>query len=42
MSKKDIQGEEHSVECEIWLENGRGEETVMGTAFVILPLSDEG
>jgi len=27
----------HYVECEVWVENGRGEKTVVGNATVILP-----
>ena len=42
VSKKDIYGEEHSVKCEIWLENGQGEKTVLGTALITLPSRNEG
>jgi len=31
------QDDNHYVECEIWVENGRGEKTTVGSATVILP-----
>ena len=31
-------GGEHCVECDIWLENSKGEKTTLGTAVVALPL----
>lgn len=37
VSKKYADGGEHFVECEIWLENGKGDKTTTGTAVVILP-----
>lgn len=37
VSKKYDDGGEHFVECEIWLENGKGDKTTTGTAVVILP-----
>ena len=36
-AKSDKDGE-HLVECEIWLENSKGEVTTAGTATVMLPL----
>jgi acyl dehydratase len=35
--KKRVEGGEHVVECEIWLENPRGEQTTVGTAVIALP-----
>jgi len=35
--KKYIAGDEHLVECEIWVENSRGEKTTRGTGVVALP-----
>ena len=32
-----VEGDEHWVECEIWVENGKGENTTPGTAAVVLP-----
>jgi len=32
-----IEGDEHWVECEIWVENGKGERTTTGSAAVVLP-----
>jgi acyl dehydratase len=37
VTKKYIDGQDHIVECEIWLENAKGEKTTPGTATVILP-----
>jgi len=37
VTKKYIQGKEHLVELEIWMENGKGENTTPGTALVSLP-----
>ena len=37
VSKKYEDGGEHFVECEIWLENGKGDKTTTGTAVVVLP-----
>jgi acyl dehydratase len=37
VTKKYIKGDEHLVECEIWLENSKGEKTTPGTAVVVLP-----
>jgi hypothetical protein len=39
--KKYTQGRDHLVDCEIWLENAKGEKTTIGSATVILP-SREG
>ncbi|HYB91021.1 MAG TPA: MaoC/PaaZ C-terminal domain-containing protein [Candidatus Binataceae bacterium] len=36
--KKYQEGENHLVDCEIWLENAKGEKTTPGTATVILPV----
>ncbi len=38
VTKKSNDGDENLVECEIWLENGKGEKTTPGTAVVALPL----
>ena len=35
--KKYAQGRDHLVDCEIWLENAKGEKTTIGSATVILP-----
>lgn len=35
--KKYVEGDEHLVECEIWVENSRGERTTPGTGLVALP-----
>ena len=35
--KKYTEGNAHIVECEIWLENAKGEKTTPGSAAVILP-----
>lgn len=37
VTKKLSEGDQHWVECEIWVENGKGEKTTVGTASVILP-----
>ena len=37
VSRKYAEGDGHYVDCEIWLENGKGEKTTPGTATVILP-----
>jgi len=37
VTKKYVDGQDHVVECEIWLENAKGEKTTPGTASVILP-----
>jgi acyl dehydratase len=37
VTKKYIDGSDHVVECEIWLENAKGEKTTPGTATVVLP-----
>jgi acyl dehydratase len=37
VTKKYIQEGKHYVDCEIWLENGKGEKTTPGSATVILP-----
>ncbi len=35
--KKYVKGDEHLVECEIWVENSKGEKTTPGTGLVALP-----
>lgn len=35
--KKYVDGADHLVDCEIWLENAKGEKTTPGSATVILP-----
>ncbi len=37
VTSKYIEGDEHRVECEIWVENGKGERTTPGSATVVLP-----
>jgi len=37
VTKKYVEGDQHLVECEIWVENGQGEKTVPGNATVALP-----
>ena len=37
VTKKYDEGGEHLVECEIWVENGKGEKTTPGAALVALP-----
>jgi acyl dehydratase len=37
VTKKYVDGQDHVVECEIWLENAKGEKTTPGIATVILP-----
>ncbi len=37
VTKKRVEGNEHIVECDIWLENSKGEKTTPGTAVVGLP-----
>jgi acyl dehydratase len=35
--KKHVEGSEHLVDCDIWIENAKGEKTTPGTAVVMLP-----
>ena len=37
VTKKYEQDTEHYVDCDIWVENGRGEKTTVGNATAILP-----
>ena len=37
VTKKYTEESQHLVDCEIWIENGKGEVTTPGTATVILP-----
>ena len=37
VTKKYVEGDEHLVECEIWVENAKGEKTTPGSALVVLP-----
>jgi len=37
VTKKYTQGNEHLIELDIWIENGKGENTTPGTALVALP-----
>jgi len=37
VTKAYVEGGEHLVDCEIWLENGKGETTTPGAATVALP-----
>ena len=36
-NKKYVERDVHAVECEIWLENSKGERTTLGSAVVVLP-----
>ena len=40
ISRKYAQDDRHYVDCEIWLENGKGEKTTPGSATVALPSRD--
>jgi acyl dehydratase len=35
--KKNIQDNQHCLECEVWVENAQDEKTVIGTAIVVVP-----
>ena len=37
VTKKSTEGDEHWVDCDIWIENGKGEVTTPGKATVALP-----
>ncbi|MFC2041053.1 MaoC/PaaZ C-terminal domain-containing protein [Chloroflexota bacterium] len=37
VSKKYVEGDEHYIDCDIWVENGKGEVTTPGKATAILP-----
>jgi len=37
VTNKYVDGDQRMVECEIWVENGKGEKTTPGTATVVLP-----
>jgi acyl dehydratase len=37
VTKKYVDGADHLADCEIWLENAKGEKTTPGSATVILP-----
>ena len=37
VAKKHAEGDEHFVECDIWVENGKGERTTPGSVIVVLP-----
>lgn len=41
VTKKYSQGEEHLVDCDIWVENPEGEKTSLGSATITLPSQDE-
>ena len=36
ITKKYVEGDEHCLDCDIWVENGEGEKTTQGNATVIL------
>ena len=36
-TKKYVEGDEHRVDCDIWIENGKGEVTTRGNATAALP-----
>ena len=37
VTKKYVESDQHLVDCEIWLENSKGEKTTPGSATVLLP-----
>ncbi len=37
VTKKYTRGDDHVIECEIWLENSKGEKTTPGSATIFLP-----
>ena len=37
VTKRYVEGGEHYVDCDIWVENGKGERTTPGSATVVLP-----
>ena len=37
VTNKYVEADEHCVECDIWLENSKGEKTTPGKAVVVLP-----
>ena len=37
VAKKYVEDGEHCVDCDIWVENGKGEKTTLGKATVVLP-----
>jgi len=37
VTKKYIEGDAHCADCDIWVENGKGQKTTPGSATVILP-----
>lgn len=41
VTKKYIDGDAHCIDCNIWIENGKGETTTPGKATVILPVHSE-
>ena len=40
VTNKYLEDDEHYVECEIWVENGKGEKTTIGKSTVVLPSAD--
>lgn len=40
VTRKYVEGDEHLVACDIWLENSKGDKTTPGTAVVALPSKD--
>jgi len=42
VTNKYVEKDKHFVECEIWVENGKGEKTTPGTALVALPPRTKG
>lgn len=37
VTRKYTEGDEHCLDCDVWVENGKGEKTTIGNATVILP-----
>ena len=37
VNRKYVEGDQHLIDCDIWVENGKGEKTTPGSATVVLP-----
>ena len=37
VNKKYVEGDDHLVDCDIWVQNGKGEKTCPGKATIIFP-----
>jgi hypothetical protein len=40
VTKKYIEGNKHYIDCDIWVENGKGEQTTRGSTTIALPSRD--